>query len=64
MQHFPKGQVLLGVMPELACPEACLPKGSDINGLKGKRYVEEPSSTLNFISEEVIGQFGASVLSL
>lgn len=51
-------------MPELACPEACLPKGSDINGLKGKRYVEEPSSTLNFISEEVIGQFGASVLSL
>ncbi|EDR14152.1 uncharacterized protein LACBIDRAFT_321968 [Laccaria bicolor S238N-H82] len=39
-------------MPELACPEACLPKGSDINGLKGKRYVEEPSSTLNFISEE------------
>lgn len=51
-------------MRELACPEVSLPKGSDINGLKGKRYFEESSSTLNFISEAVIGQFGASVLSL
>lgn len=59
-----QGQVLHGVTRELACLETCLPKGSDINGLKGKRYFEESSSILNFISEEVIGQCGASVLSL